>query len=161
MKKVRRVLIVSVVILLLFSTSAFGAEYLFFGKPIKKIIKDYNGNNEIRLNPNATGDVDFIKTWYVSIRDHDDGDLVIEGCTEAYSTMEEVSVIVELQRKEGSSWKTVKSWSAKSYNKAEAYCIKAVTVPKGYYYRAVGTHYAEKGRQKEKQVSRTSSYFVE
>lgn len=52
---------------------------------------------------------------------------------------------ITLQRKSGSSWVNVSTWSAYKED-AQAYLYDyRTTVTGGYYYRVVLTHYAEKG----------------
>ena len=53
-----------------------------------------------------------------------------------------VSITSILERKEGSSWVRVTSWSQTNENAFTAMISKSVTVASGYYYRVRSHHYA-------------------
>ena len=53
-----------------------------------------------------------------------------------------VSITSILERKEGSSWVRVTSWSQTNNNAFTAMISKSVTVASGYYYRVRSHHYA-------------------
>lgn len=76
------------------------------------------------------------------INDAGGGKIGCGGITEA-SIKCDVSITVIVERKVGSSWVRVTSWSA---DKASAYSVsisKYLAVGSGYYYRVRSNHYAE------------------
>lgn len=162
MKNYFKILIaLSIIPLLVVSTTtAYAAGDAFQSQTAINTIKDYHSKPDMELVPNAAGEVDLIIVWYTALHDYGDGLVGVEGSTETYSSVEEVRVKVELQKKTGASWITVKTWNTVEFNKNEAYCFKSTTVEKGYEYRVKGIHYAEDGSLMETQTSYTNPYFI-
>lgn len=163
MKDYGKILISLIIISLLvvFTTTAYAASDTFQSKTSINTVKDYHSKADMKLIPNATGEVDLINIWYVALHDYDYGLVGVEGSTEAHFTVEEILVKIELQKKIGSSWATIKTWNDVQFYEDEAYCFKSATVDMGYEYRAKGTHYAEDGSLMETQTSCTSPYFID
>ncbi|MDI6707265.1 MAG: hypothetical protein QME73_13600 [Bacillota bacterium] len=80
-------------------------------KQLKNSVKDYHAKSDLNFVPVPTGEADLIMVWYVGLNDYGNGNVGIEGSTETYRPVEEVRVVVELQKKEGSSWTTIRTWS--------------------------------------------------
>ncbi len=163
MKNCCKILIALLIIPLLVvsTTTAYAAGGTFQGKTAIYTVKDYHSKTDMKLIPNAAGEADLISVWYTALHDYGDGLVGVEGSTEAYFSVEEVRVKVELQKKTGSSWVTVKTWDDVQFNENEAYCFKSAAVDMGYEYRGKGTHYAEDGSLMETQTSYTDPYFID
>ncbi|MGB4291361.1 MAG: DUF6147 family protein [Bacteroidales bacterium] len=163
MKNYGKIFISLLVILLLifFTATVYASSDTFQTETAVNTVKDYHSKADMKLIPNTAQEVDLIYVWYVALHDYGDGLVGVEGSTEAHFKVEEIRVKIELQKKIGSSWKTVKTWSDVQFFKDEAYCFKSATVDRGYEYRVKGTHYAEDGSLMETQTSCTSPYFID
>jgi len=65
------------------------------------------------------------------------------GNTVGRKVVDKISVVVQVERLVGGYWRTYGSaWTATNYNSAYVSTSKVKTVPTGYYYRVVCTHYA-------------------
>ncbi len=163
MKDYGKILISLLIIplLVVFTTTAYAASDTFQTKMAVNTVTDYHSKTDMKLIPNAAEEVDLINVWYVALHDYGYGLVGVEGSTEAHFSVEEIHVKIELQKKTGSSWATIKTWNDVQFYEDEAYCFKSATVDRGYEYRVKGTHYAEDRSLMETQTSCTSPYFID
>lgn len=87
------------------------------------------------------------------------GTVYISGSTSCYRVSDEVYVGVYLEQKNG-TWNSWDSISTTGYNTYEVQVGKTVAVPKGYYYRVRGAHYAEKGSVYESGTSVSGGIYI-
>ena len=93
----------------------------------------------------------YLSSGTSNINDAGGGKIGAGGATTAASKCK-VSVNVVVERKVGSSWARVTSWTATNTNALFVTTGKTISVASGYYYRVRCTHYA---------ASDTSSSFTD
>ena len=84
----------------------------------------------------------YLKSGMSSITEVASGKIGVGGSTTAQRVVNEISVIVEVQRLVNGRWQTYHIWSAEKTNAAYVSTSKTLTVPTGYYYRVSCSHYA-------------------
>ena len=70
------------------------------------------------------------------------GKIGVGGDTTAQRVVDEISVTVSVQRLVNGNWQYYYTWSAEKTNAAYVSTSKTLTVPTGYYYRVICSHYA-------------------
>ncbi|NPV43324.1 MAG: hypothetical protein HPY70_05000 [Firmicutes bacterium] len=90
-----------------------------------------------------------------------DGYIEVGGTTETYDVVDNVEIVIELQKREGSSWKTIKTWSEHKSNDYIVSIAKTYKVEKGYYYRIVSCHYAENEGSHENVYAYSKKLYID
>ena len=83
----------------------------------------------------------YLARGFSIINDAGGGKIGCGGITEA-AVRCKVSVTAIVERKVGSSWARVTSWTSTNTNALSASVSKTLSVASGYYYRVRSTHYA-------------------
>ena len=96
----------------------------------------------------STGDMEistwgyYLKSGMSSITKVGTGKIGVGGSTTGQRVVDEISVTVKVQRLVNGNWQQYYTWSAEKTNAAYVSTSKTLTVPTGYYYRVVCSHYA-------------------
>ena len=96
----------------------------------------------------STGDMEistwgyYLKSGMSSITKVGTGKIGVGGSTSGQRVVDEISVTVKVQRLVNGNWQYYYTWSAEKTNAAYVSTSKTLTVPTGYYYRVVCSHYA-------------------
>lgn len=93
--------------------------------------------------------------------DSGNGLVSVTGQTRTYTTVDNITTTVYLQKKTSTGWVNVKSWTNSINNKSSCNASGTITVEKGHEYRAYCYHRAEKGGSIETNTSNTKAYLVE
>lgn len=101
----------------------------------------------------------FIQDYSSSIFINSNNNVVITGWTRTFSSVNEVSATIYLQRWNGSHWVTIASWRGSSTNDRYAIVSREVIPAKGYYYRVAALHEAKQGSVTERVTSLTGHVF--
>lgn len=84
----------------------------------------------------------YLKSGSSSISKIGTGKIGVGGDTTGQRIVNEISVTVSVERLVNGKWYTYHTWSAEKTNAAYVSTSKTLTVPTGYYYRVVCSHYA-------------------
>ena len=84
----------------------------------------------------------YFKSGSSTISEIGTGKIGVGGSTTAQRVVDEISVIVKVQRLVNGNWQYYYTWSAEKTNAAYVSTSKTLTVPTGYYYRVSCSHYA-------------------
>ena len=84
----------------------------------------------------------YLKSGSSTINKQGSGRIGAGGDTTGQMIVDNISVLVRVQRLVDGKWRYYTSWSAKKSNAAYVNSSKILSVPTGYYYRVWCTHYA-------------------
>lgn len=84
----------------------------------------------------------YFKSGSSTISEIGTGKIGVGGDTTGQRIVNEISVTVSVERLVNGKWYTYHTWSAEKTNAAYVSTSKTLTVPTGYYYRVVCSHYA-------------------
>lgn len=140
MKKLRAVLVVSVLILGVMVTPSKHVQAADVGECIdgSYLIDENNSEGE---DTKITRGM-YLKSGTSSITEVGTGKIVASGKTVGQTTVSKISVIVRVEKLVNGSWQAYTTWSATNYNSAYVSTSKTLSVPTGYYYRVYSTHTA-------------------
>lgn len=97
----------------------------------------------------------------VKITNNGNGVVGIGGATQCFVTCDTVKLNLYLERTKGDTgFSSYKSFTYVVYNDHSLTKGFSYSVPKGYYYRLRGYHYASKGGQAENFVSMTNGIYI-
>lgn len=71
-----------------------------------------------------------------------EGQIAAGGNTCGQTTIDKISITVEVQKLVNGKWQTYTTWSVTEYGVPIVTTSKVLNVPKGYYYRVYCTHHA-------------------
>ena len=84
----------------------------------------------------------YLKSGTSTLSEISTGKIGVGGSTTGQRVVDEISVIVVVQRLVNGSWQNYHTFSAEKTNAAYVSTSKTLTVPTGYYYRVCCSHYA-------------------
>lgn len=84
----------------------------------------------------------YLKSGSATLSKLGTGKIGVGGDTTAQRVVDEISVTVSVQRLVNGNWQYYYTWSAEKTNAAYVSTSKTLTVPTGYYYRVICSHYA-------------------
>ena len=84
----------------------------------------------------------YLKSGSSTINKPAAGKIGVGGSTTAQRVVDKISVTVKVQRLVNGNWQNYHTWMAEKTNAAYVSTSKTLTVPTGYYYRVVCSHYA-------------------
>lgn len=102
----------------------------------------------------------YLKGGTSRLADIGGGIVALSGSTTAYVTVNTISVSIFIERYSNGTWKYMNSWVA---NKSNDYVVTKnlnISVSKGSYYRAKGSHTIIKGSKKEVGNSVTDGILI-
>lgn len=103
----------------------------------------------------------FLAQGIVKITNNGNGVVGIGGSTDCFVTCDTVKLNLYLERTKGDTgFSSYKSFTYTVYNDNSLFKSFSYSVPKGYYYRLRGYHYASKGGQAENFVSMTNGIYI-
>lgn len=140
MKKLRAVLVVSILILGVMVIPSKRVQAADVGECIdgSYLIDENNSEGE---DTKITRGM-YLKSGTSSITEVGTGKIVASGKTVGQTTVSKISVIVRVEKLVNGSWQAYTTWSATNYNSAYVSTSKTLSVPTGYYYRVYSTHTA-------------------
>lgn len=94
------------------------------------------------------------------ISNNGNGTVNVYGAVMAGVVCDKLTLSMTLQRLEGSTWKTVKTYSDTAYNKASLTKSYNPSVTKGYYYRVKAACVATDGGVSESQMPVTNGLWI-
>lgn len=113
--------------------------------------REENANSEIRLLDESIRESvgqmqimprgQFLQSGYARISDAGNGKITAGGTTYAQMEVEDICISVEVQKLEGTKWKTYKMWNVEEKNKSVLTSTETFKVEEGYY-RVVCLHIA-------------------
>ncbi len=84
----------------------------------------------------------YLKSGSSSLVKHGTGLIGAGGDTTGQKIVDDIEVLVRVQRLVDGKWRYYTSWSASKSNAAYVNSSRMLSVPTGYYYRVSCTHYA-------------------
>lgn len=102
----------------------------------------------------------YLSNGTAGITNKGNGVVDISGETYCYRVSDEVYVELYLQKLSNGGWSTIKMHSNTAYNTYVVYAGVSFSVPKGYYYRVKGAHYAKKGGVTESTTTCSSGVYI-
>lgn len=103
----------------------------------------------------------YLAQGIVKITNNGNGVVGIGGVTQCFVTCDTVKLNLYLERTKGDTgFSSYKSFTYVDYNTNSLGHDLSYAVPKGYYYRLRGYHYASKGGQAENFVSMTDGIYI-
>jgi len=117
---------------------------------------------EIESESNVTPQAfNYLKEANCYFVDSGNGVISVSGKTTTYSTVDNITTTVYVQRQTLTGWVNVKNWTNSESNTSYCNVSGTITVTKGYNYRAYCYHQVDEGNLTETTKSYTSSYLVE
>jgi hypothetical protein len=163
MYKFFKMIVVSLLVVLSLQQVAFASgEVPTISKPTEGIeSSDPNHGSSIEVNDVNNSSIQSVSSlfynYYCSI-DNTGIDLYLEGTSVSNYLSDQVSVILYLQKWDGSQWVDVQSWSFDKYSAKSITDGVRTSYQSGNYYRTRAVHYIKYGSQTEIQNS-TSAYI--
>lgn len=103
----------------------------------------------------------YLMKGFIKITNNGDGIVGIGGSTDCFVTSDVVKLNIYLERSKGdSNFSSYKSFEYTAYNTYTLVKGFNYAVPKGYYYRLRGYHYASKNGIGENLGSRTDGIYI-
>ena len=103
----------------------------------------------------------YLMQGFIKITNNGNGIVGIGGSTDCYVTSDVVKLNIYLERSKGdSNFSSYKSFEYTAYNTYTLAKGLNYVVPKGYYYRLRGYHYASKNGVGENLISRTNGIYI-
>lgn len=124
---------------------SFDTKELIFENPLYQVVVPYGT---------------YLSNGTARITDQGNGVVNISGETYCYRVSDEVFIKLYLQKLSNGGWSTIKMHSNTAYNTYVVYAGVSFSVPKGYYYRVKGTHYAKKSGVTESTTTCTSGIYI-
>ncbi len=127
MKKIKGMLFLVLLLTMVMTTGVYADEVV---DSLNKVDIEY-----------STKSLNYIENYSTSIRDMADGDIYISTSTSTTTSVDYLSLYVELQKKVGTSWVTVKTWGTiQEYNSNYISYSAPYEGEIGSKYRVITTH---------------------
>lgn len=154
-RKIRIAAVICVMLCLCFGNSALAVCIPFDVHTTLEPIQVMSADDGIQ--PYGT----YIATGYCEIQNLGSGMVRVTASTSCYRTCDSVIANVFLESKEGGSWWTVTYKEGSGSNTNYVSTHKDVAVTRGQYYRASGSHIAQKGGTTETSSTVSGSMYID
>lgn len=121
------------------------------------VLTDKTTTEDTKYNP-ARGNI--LNRGTVSLSDNGDGTVNVYGAVMGAVVCDKLILEMTLQRLEGSTWVTVKNYSATAYNQALLTKSYNKSVTSGYYYRIKAVCIATRNGSSESQMPITDGLWI-
>lgn len=154
-RKIRVAAVISVILCLCFGNSALAVCIPFDVHTTLEPIQIKSADTGIQ--PYGT----YIASGSSDITKIGTGQVRVSASTSCYRISDTVTADVALESREGGYWWTVTTKLGTGYNTNYVCTSKDVAVARGQYYRAKGSHTAQKGSTIETSVTTTGSMYID